>query len=80
MMLKLFFSILAFSIHSLHSKETADIGEFPWTVSLRLSGLIGHDCGAAILDEVKCRQNLYINAKIYINYFIELDYHHWILC
>ena len=34
------------------AKEDVDLGEFPWTVSLKLVGLWGHDCGGAILNEV----------------------------
>merc|ERR1712018_276076 len=33
------------------AKEEAILGEFPWTVSLKLEGLLGHDCGGAILNE-----------------------------
>ena len=35
------------------AKEDANFGEFPWTVSLKLVGLWGHDCGGAILNEVR---------------------------
>lgn len=34
------------------AKENAYLGEFPWTVSLKLVGLFGHDCGGAILNNV----------------------------
>ena len=42
-----FFVIIPF----ICAKEEATLGEFPWTVSLRLDGLLGHDCGGAILNE-----------------------------
>eukprot|EP00093_Oithona_nana_P012848 12848.XXX_868532_867894_1 [CDS] Oithona nana genome sequencing. len=32
------------------AKEDSYLGEFPWTVSLKLVGLFGHDCGGAILN------------------------------
>ena len=35
------------------AKEDAYLGEFPWTVSLKLVGLFGHDCGGAILNNVQ---------------------------
>ena len=34
------------------AKEDSYLGEFPWTVSLKLVGLFGHDCGGAILNNV----------------------------
>ena len=50
MLLKLLY--LGIFLQSTFGKEEAVLGEFPWTVSLRLSGFVGHDCGGAILNSV----------------------------
>ena len=51
MLLKILFLVIFIQV--ICGKEEATLGEFPWTVSLRLSGFVGHDCGGAILNSVK---------------------------
>merc|ERR1711990_1196540 len=48
MLLKILFLVIFIQV--ICGKEEATLGEFPWTVSLRLSGFVGHDCGGAILN------------------------------
>jgi hypothetical protein len=43
MLLKILFLVILIQV--ICGKEEATLGEFPWTVSLRLSGFVGHDCG-----------------------------------
>ena len=45
------------------AKEDTILGEFPWTVSLKLVGLWGHDCGGAILNEVNISENFQIMSE-----------------
>ena len=59
-MLKILFLVIFIQV--ICGKEEATLGEFPWTVSLRLSGFVGHDCGGAILNSVQL--NKYETAPI----------------
>ena len=54
MLLKILFLVIFTQV--VCGKEEATLGEFPWTVSLRLSGFVGHDCGGAILNSVKLNE------------------------
>ena len=69
MLLKILFLVIFIQV--ICGKETATLGEFPWTVSLRLSSFVGHDCGGAILNSViilklytYCILLLYTDASI----------------
>ena len=61
MLLKILFLVIFIQV--ICGKEEATLGEFPWTVSLRLSGFVGHDCGGAILNSVQL--NKYDTAPIF---------------
>jgi hypothetical protein len=58
MLLKLLFLVIFIQV--IFGKEEATLGEFPWTVSLRLSGFVGHDCGGAILNSVIILQSYFV--------------------
>ena len=67
MLLKLLFLVIFIQV--IFGKEEATLGEFPWTVSLRLFGFVGHDCGGAILNPVKIFKSNFV-AKVVLTHTI----------
>lgn len=61
------------------AKEDSYLGEFPWTVSLKLVGLFGHDCGGAILNNVSLslfgfKNKLYLDIDSFQSWVLTTAY------